>query len=64
MYHTVKGLENAKLMRPAYAIEYDCIDPLHLKRSLASKLKMFPVYLVQASSMEPQAMRKQLLRDL
>ena len=37
MYHTVKGLENAKLMRPAYAIEYDCIDPLHLKPSLEIK---------------------------
>ena len=37
MYHTVKGLENAKLMLPAYAIEYDCIDPLHLKPSLEIK---------------------------
>ncbi len=37
MYHTVKGLENAKLMRPAYAIEYDCIDPLYLKPSLEIK---------------------------
>lgn len=37
MYHSVIGLENAKLMRPAYAIEYDCIDPLHLKPSLEVK---------------------------
>lgn len=37
MYHSVKGLENAVLMRPAYAIEYDCIDPLHLKPSLEVK---------------------------
>lgn len=37
MYHSVIGLENAKLMRPAYAIEYDCIDPLHLKPSLEIK---------------------------
>ncbi|MDO5095096.1 MAG: tRNA uridine-5-carboxymethylaminomethyl(34) synthesis enzyme MnmG [Peptostreptococcaceae bacterium] len=34
MYHTVIGLENAQLMRPAYAIEYDCIDPMHLELSL------------------------------
>lgn len=37
MYHSVKGLENAVIMRPAYAIEYDCIDPLHLKPSLEVK---------------------------
>ncbi len=30
MYHSVPGLENAELMRLAYAIEYDCIDPLGL----------------------------------
>lgn len=34
MYHTVLGLENAVLIRPAYAIEYDCIDPLVLQPSL------------------------------
>lgn len=34
MYHTVKGLENAQLTRPAYAIEYDCIDPLILDNTL------------------------------
>ena len=40
MYHTVIGLENAVLMRPAYAIEYDCIDPTHLELSLeVSKVK-------------------------
>lgn len=37
MYHTITGLENAKLMRPAYAIEYDCIDPLQLKVNLEIK---------------------------
>ncbi len=38
MIHSVKGLENAEIMRDAYAIEYDCIDPLQLKPSLESKL--------------------------
>ena len=37
MYKTVAGLENAKLMRPAYAIEYDCIDSTNLKLSLEYK---------------------------
>ena len=30
MYRSVPGLEHAELMRPAYAIEYDCIDPMQL----------------------------------
>ncbi|WP_305829064.1 tRNA uridine-5-carboxymethylaminomethyl(34) synthesis enzyme MnmG [Alkaliphilus sp. B6464] len=34
---SVIGLENAKVMRPAYAIEYDCIDPTQLKPSLELK---------------------------
>lgn len=37
MYATVPGLENAVFMRTAYAIEYDCIDPLQLKVSLEIK---------------------------
>ncbi len=34
MYRTVKGLENVKIIRNAYAIEYDCINPNQLKLSL------------------------------
>lgn len=37
MYRTIDGMENCKIMRPAYAIEYDCIDPTQLKRSLEIK---------------------------
>ncbi|MEG1287481.1 MAG: tRNA uridine-5-carboxymethylaminomethyl(34) synthesis enzyme MnmG [Clostridium sp.] len=37
MYKSVKGLENSKIMRPAYAIEYDCIDPTQLKITLEIK---------------------------
>lgn len=33
-YHTIEGLENIEIVRPAYAIEYDCIDPLMLKINL------------------------------
>jgi len=37
VYHSIKGLEDAKIMRPAYAIEYDCINPTQLKLSLEHK---------------------------
>jgi tRNA uridine 5-carboxymethylaminomethyl modification enzyme len=37
MYRSVKGLENAKIVRNAYAIEYDCINPMQLKASLEFK---------------------------
>jgi len=37
MYHSVTGLENAKIVRNAYAIEYDCINPIQLKVSLEFK---------------------------
>lgn len=37
LYRTVPGLEHVKFMRTAYAIEYDCIDPLQLKLNLELK---------------------------
>ncbi|MEG6570904.1 tRNA uridine-5-carboxymethylaminomethyl(34) synthesis enzyme MnmG [[Clostridium] cellulosi] len=35
--HTIRGFENLKIMRTAYAIEYDCINPLELKPTLETK---------------------------
>lgn len=37
MLHSIKGLENAKIQRNAYAIEYDCLDPTQLKSTLEFK---------------------------
>lgn len=36
-YHTIPGLENVKIIRNAYAIEYDCIDPINLNATLEIK---------------------------
>lgn len=37
LVHSVKGLESAEIMRPAYAIEYDYLNPVHLRSTLESK---------------------------
>ena len=37
LYRSIVGLEHVEIMRPAYAIEYDCIDPLGLKPTLEVK---------------------------
>lgn len=62
MYRTVPGLENVKIVRNAYAIEYDCIDARQLKQSLEFKKirGLFPA----DSLMVHQVMRKQRFRDL
>ena len=38
MYRTIRGFEHLEIMRPAYAIEYDCVDPTSLRPTLESKV--------------------------
>ena len=40
-YRSIKGFENIEIMRPAYAIEYDCVDPTSLEATLESKVVRF-----------------------
>jgi tRNA uridine 5-carboxymethylaminomethyl modification enzyme len=37
-YHSIVGFEHLEIMRPAYAIEYDCVDPTSLEATLESKV--------------------------
>ena len=37
-YHSIRGFERLEIMRPAYAIEYDCVDPTSLEPTLESKI--------------------------
>ena len=37
LYQTIEGMEHVQIMRPAYAIEYDCVDPLALTATLETK---------------------------
>ena len=55
-YRTVKGLEHVEIMRCAYAIEYDCVDPLQMEATLS--FKIFLDYMVQDSLTEVLDMRR------
>lgn len=54
---TIPGLEKCEIMRPAYAIEYDCLNPLELTLSLELKISWKFIFSM-VNSMELQVMRK------
>lgn len=62
MYRTVPGLEHAQIVRNAYAIEYDCINPQQLSATL--EFKAVSGLLVADSLMEAQVMKKPPHKDL
>ena len=61
VFQMIPGLENAEIMRTAYAIEYDCIDPTQLKASLEFKTLMDS--LVLDKLMVAQDMKKLELKE-
>ena len=63
MYRSVPGLEHAKIVRNAYAIEYDCLDSLELLPTLELK-KSKRSFLVPDRQMEVPVMKKLLHKDL
>lgn len=62
MYRSVPGLEHAKIVRNAYAIEYDCIDARQLKSTL--EFKMSKGCSAAGSLTEAPGMRRQQRRGL
>mgnify|MGYP000458931642 CR=1 FL=1 len=55
-YRTIKGLEHVEIMRNAYAIEYDCCDPLQLNATL--EFRDYPGLTARGSSTAVPAMKK------
>ena len=60
-YHSIKGLENCIVMRPAYAIEYFCADPVQMNRTL--EFRDFDGLYGAGQFTAVRAMKKRLLRD-
>ena len=57
MYRTIEGFERLEIMRPAYAIEYDCVDPHH-PQNPRWKARPWPGSTARGSSTAPPATRK------
>ncbi len=61
MYKTIIGLENVQFMRSAYGIEYDCIDPRILKRTL-EHMEINNLFFLQVKLMALLDMKKLQLK--